>query len=78
MGKFGFPLTVDGQGARLAGNSLAYVFDLSLLEPIGVLLVGLRSGPGALWLKEGHLRRGMVAGTIVMAGVLLLRNWQSG
>ncbi|MDX9887203.1 DMT family transporter [Thauera sp.] len=123
---------VDGQGARLAGNPLAYVFCLSLLEPIGVLLAGLRSDPGALqryfvshwrlgfvgaiaamlayatvlwamtqapiamvaalressvifavligalWFKEGHLRRGMVAGTVVMAGVFLLRNWQSG
>ena len=119
---------VDGQGARLAGNPLAYVFCLSLLEPIGVLLVGLRSTPGALqryflshwrlgfvgaiaamlayatvlwamtqapiamvaalressvifavligalWFKEGHLRRGIVAGAVVMAGVFLLRN----
>lgn len=119
---------VDGQGARLAGNPLAYVFCLSLLEPIGVLLVGSRSNPGALqryflrhwrlglvgaiaamlayatvlwamtqapiamvaalressvifavlisalWFKEGHLRRGIVAGTIVMVGVFLLRN----
>jgi drug/metabolite transporter (DMT)-like permease len=119
---------VDGQGARLAGNPLAYVFCLSLLEPIGVLLVGLRSTPGALqryflshwrlgfvgaiaamlayatvlwamtqapiamvaalresavnfavligalWFKAGHLRRGIVAGAVVMAGVFLLRN----
>jgi drug/metabolite transporter (DMT)-like permease len=119
---------VDGQGARLAGNPLAYVFCLSLLDPIGVLFVGLRSNPGALqryflspwrlgfvgaiaamlayatvlwamtqapiamvaalressvifavligalWFKEGHLRRGIVAGAVVMAGVFLLRN----
>jgi drug/metabolite transporter (DMT)-like permease len=29
---------------------------------------------GALWFKEGHLRRGIVAGAVVMAGVFLLRN----
>jgi drug/metabolite transporter (DMT)-like permease len=119
---------VDGQGARLAGNPLAYVFCLSLLEPIGALLMGLRSDRGALrsyflshwrlgllgataallayatvlwamtqapiamvaalressvifavligalWFKEGHLRRGIVAATVVMAGVFLLRS----
>lgn len=119
---------VDGQGARLAGNPLAYVFCLSLLEPIGALLMGLRSDRGALrpyflshwrlgllgataallayatvlwamtqapialvaalressvifavligalWFKEGHLRRGIVAAIVVMAGVFLLRS----
>lgn len=119
---------VDGQGVRLAGNPLAYVFCLSLLEPIGAILVGLRSDRdtlrryflthwrlglvgaiaamiayatvlwamtqapiamvaalressvifavliGALWFKEGHLRRGIVAGSIVIAGVFLLRS----
>ena len=123
---------VDGQGARLAGNPLAYVFCLSLLEPIGVLLAGLRSDAGALrryflgqwllglvgaaaamlayatvlwamtrapiamvaalressvifavligalWFKEGRLRSGLAAGSIVMAGVLLLRHSQTG
>mgnify|MGYP000884342837 CR=1 FL=1 len=39
---------VNGQGARLAGNPLAYVFCLSLLEPVGVLLMGMGSTPGAL------------------------------
>lgn len=33
---------------------------------------------GALWFKDGHLRRGLVAGSVVMAGVFLLRQWQSG
>ena len=44
---------VAGQGARLAGNPLACVFCLSLLEPIGVVLVGLRSDPDALWVQGG-------------------------
>jgi len=118
---------VDGQGARLAGNPLAYVFCLSLLEPIGVLIVATRRTPGAisqyflshwrlgfvgasaatlaygtvlwamtqapiamvaalressvifavligaLWFKEGHLRRGIIAGAVVVAGIILLR-----
>lgn len=39
---------VDGQGVRLAGNPLAYVFCLSLLEPVGALLVAARRDPGAI------------------------------
>jgi hypothetical protein len=33
---------------------------------------------GALWFKDGHLRRGLVAGSVVMTRVFLLRQWQSG
>lgn len=119
---------VDGQGVRLAGNPLAYVFCLSLLEPIGVLAVATRRSPGAigqyflthwrlgfigasaatlaygtvlwamtqapiamvaalressvifavligaLWFKEGHLRSGVIASAVVVAGIILLRS----
>lgn len=119
---------VDGQGARLAGNALAYVFALSLLEPLGVLALVSRRDPaalrgyfrrhwrlgfigaaaamlaygivlwamtrapiamvaalressvifavliGALCFGEGRLRRGVLAGAIVVAGIVLLRS----
>ncbi len=119
---------VDGQGARLAGNPLAYVFALSLLEPVGLLALAARRDPaalrrhfrrhwllgfvgaaaamlaygivlwamtrapiamvaalressvifavliGALWFGEGRLKRGLLAGAIVVAGIVLLRS----
>jgi len=39
---------VDGYGARLSGNPLAYVFVLSLLDPLLVLALQIRGSPQAL------------------------------
>jgi drug/metabolite transporter (DMT)-like permease len=65
---------VDGQGARLAGNPLAYVFCLSLLEPIGALLVATRhDAPALRQYFRAHWRLGLVgaiAATLAYATVL--------
>lgn len=37
---------IDGQGVRLSGNPLAYVFTLSLFDPLLVLALQLRRSPG--------------------------------
>jgi drug/metabolite transporter (DMT)-like permease len=39
---------LDGQGVRLSGNPLAYVFTLVLLDPLVVLSLQLRRNPAAL------------------------------
>lgn len=39
---------VDGQGVRLSGNPLAYVFTLSLFDPLMVLAIQLRRNSGEM------------------------------
>ena len=118
---------VDGQGARNAGNPLAYVFLLCVLEPLIILTIHWRQRSGhmkmyfrthwrlgllgalcstagyatvlwamtqapiamvaalrecsvifvvligSLWFGEGRLRHGLLAGSFVLTGLVLMR-----
>lgn len=59
---------VDGQGARLSGNTIAYVLALALLEPMVILLYTLRTRPRAfLNYTRAHWPLGLLGGCISMA-----------
>lgn len=56
---------VDGQGVRLSGNPLGYVFTLVLLDPLVVLSHQLRRNPSAfLAYARGHWALGFLGASI--------------
>lgn len=56
---------VDGQGVRLSGNPLGYVFTLVLLDPLLILVLQLRRNPGAMLVYfRQHWMLGFLGATI--------------
>ncbi len=64
---------VDGQGARLSGNPVAYVLTLALFEPLGILAYELRRRPALLHYFRRHWPLGLLgAGVATSAYCIVL------
>lgn len=64
---------VDGQGARLSGNPLAYVFTLSLFDPLLVLALQLRRNRGEMLAYfRAHWALGFLGATIATSAYAIV------